>query len=191
MKAKSLTIKVLLLCLVSLTIPVGISPASAAPPRTYLCTSGNYVLLADIITNAAGTTISSSVPSLVGAYSAAALAGLSGSEVGLVTNETSTPQHLEAIANLRLAMEAATSLATSGAELISGELSTDHSVGSAPGTFTPGIYKTAAGLNIAAGSIITLSGPGYFYFSSGAALTMGAGVTFKFTNGADRRNHRR
>jgi hypothetical protein len=85
-------------------------------------------------------------------------------------------------------MEAATSLATSGAELISGELSTDHSVGSAPGTFTPGIYKTAAGLNIAAGSIITLSGPGYFYFSSGAALTMGAGVTFKFTNGADPHN---
>jgi len=172
----------------SVSIVTSQSFASAAPPRTYLCTSGNYVLLADIITNAAGTTITSSVPSLVGASSAAALAGLSGSEVGSVTNETSTAQHLEAISNLRLAMEAATSLATSGAELISGELSTDHSVGSAPGTFTPGIYKTTAALNIAAGSVITLSGPGYFYFSSGAALTMGAGVTFKFTNGADPHN---
>jgi outer membrane protein OmpA-like peptidoglycan-associated protein len=164
------------------------SNANAVPPRTYFCTAGNYVLLADIITNAAGTTITSSVPSLVGASSAAALAGLSGSEVGSVTNETSTAQHLEAISNLRLAMEAATSLATSGAELITGELSTDHSAGSAPGTFTPGIYKTAAGLNIAAGSVITLSGNGYFYFSSGAALTMGAGVTMQFTNGADPHN---
>jgi outer membrane protein OmpA-like peptidoglycan-associated protein len=164
------------------------SNANAVPPRTYFCTAGNYVLLADIITNAAGTTITSSVPSLVGASSAAALAGLSGSEVGSVTNETSMAQHLEAISNLRLAMEAATSLATSGAELITGELSTDHSAGSAPGTFTPGIYKTAAGLNIAAGSVITLSGNGYFYFSSGAALTMGAGVTMQFANGADPHN---
>jgi outer membrane protein OmpA-like peptidoglycan-associated protein len=184
---KPLTL-IISIAIASVSIVTSQSFANAAPPRTYLCTSGNYVLLADIITNAAGTTITSSVPSLVGASSAAALAGLSGSEVGSVTNETSTAQHLEAISNLRVAMEAATSLATSGAELISGELSTDHSVGSAPGTFTPGIYKTAAGLNIAAGSIITLSGPGYFYFSSGAALTMGAGVTFKFTNGADPHN---
>jgi len=172
----------------SVSIVAPQSTANAVPPRTYFCTAGNYVLLADIITNAAGTTITSSVPSLVGAYSSAALAGLSGSEVGSVTNETSTVQHLEAISNLRLAMEAATSLATSGAELITGELSTDHSAGSAPGTFTPGIYKTAAGLNIAAGSVITLSGPGYFYFSSGAALTMGAGVTMQFANGADPHN---
>jgi hypothetical protein len=55
-------------------------------------------------------------------------------------------------------------------------------------TFTPGVYTVAAAGTVAAGVEITLSGNGVYVFRFGAALSMGANVTIRLTNGATASN---
>jgi outer membrane protein OmpA-like peptidoglycan-associated protein len=189
MRKLNSTISVILTGILISILPTSVAHAEGSPAHLNLCSVGNYVLFANIITNAAGTSIISNYEgALVGSSSASELASLVGSEVGKVKNESTIQQHQAANSDLQLAIEAAASLATSGAQLLTGELSTENSPGSNLGTFSPGVYKTTAALNIVAGSTITLNGAGNYYFISGAALTVGAGVTISLTNGADAQN---
>jgi type VI secretion system secreted protein VgrG len=166
--------------------------AVAAPSHTYLCTAGNYVLLGSVITNGAGTRITSTYPgAIVGGVSPAELLALVGSEAG-VTNELDATAHINAMSSLGRALDTTTALATSLGSLTAVELSADHS-GSFPlGTYGPGVYKTFAAMNIAASSVITLDAIGdpnaNFYFIAGNALTVGASVRINLANGAQASN---
>jgi hypothetical protein len=192
MKAKPLTIKVLLLCLVSLTIPVGISPASAAAPHSNLCTSGNYVLLGSSIINGASATISSTSSGSVGSASSTELLALVPNEIGAV-NQSDNNKYLDAMWNLRRALDEARILWISGVNLVTGELSNDLAPGQSNlGTYTPGVYRSATAINIVANGVITLDGLGQtnpnFYFIAGTYLTVGAGATIRLMNGASLKN---
>jgi outer membrane protein OmpA-like peptidoglycan-associated protein len=183
--------KLMVALLIAALMPLGVIPSSAAV-NLKLCNSGAYVLLGSSIVNGSGTTITSS-PSgaLVGSASAAQLLALVPSEIG-VLNQTNNAHYLQAMSDLRLALDEARSLWITGTEIITGELATDHSGAEALGTYTPGIYKTSKAMDILAGATITLDGKGqtnpFFYFIAGTAMTTGAGARVNLINGANENN---
>jgi outer membrane protein OmpA-like peptidoglycan-associated protein len=169
-------------------LPVGIAPATAASPHVTLCTAGNYLLLGSVITNGAGTRITSTVPgALVGAASPFELLALVGSQSG-VTNESDYLAHTTAMINLGRSIDAVTTLAIAGKNLTTAELSTDRSGTNPLGTYGPGVYTAGNALNVIAGATITLDAAGdpdaNFYFVAGRAFTLGAGVVINLVNGA-------
>jgi len=184
--------KALFAVMVATILPLNISQASAAVPHVNLCTAGNYLMLGSVLTNGASTRITSSVPgAIVGAASPFELLALVGSEAG-VTNESDFAAHTAAMMNLGRAIDAVTTLSTSGRNLVTAELSTDRSDSLALGSYRPGIYVATNALNVVAGATITLDAGGdpdaNFYFISGRALTLGAGVIINLVNGAKAEN---
>ena len=180
---------VLALSIFSVALPSGISPAIAATPTASLCSTGNYILLANIVTNGASTNFTSNYQgALVGDSSAVELAGLAASESGTVTNEPNIAAHVTAVADLGFALDELNSMASSGTPLQTAELSSSNS-GTLPlGSFSPGIYVAPAALNIVASSVITLDAAGdpnaKFYFLIANAFTVGASVVINLANGA-------
>lgn len=54
--------------------------------------------------------------------------------------------------------------------------------------FTPGTYKSDSAINIAHGTVVTLSGEGFYLFQVGTTLVTGAGTKIILTNGARAEN---
>ena len=169
------------------------SASATTPPQVNLCSTGNYILLSNAVTNAATTHITSQYPgTLVGASDPVELAALSGSEEGTVTNEANSGAHTSAVTDLRNALDSMTALAASGNAMLTTELSSEN-FGSFPlGTFGPGVYTAPASMNVVASKIITLDAEGNpdarFYFVIGAAFTVGASVSVQLINGAQAQN---
>ena len=91
------------------------SASATTPPQVNLCSTGNYILLSNAVTNAATTHITSQYPgTLVGASDPVELAALCGSEEGNVTNEANSGAHTSAVTDLRNALDSMTALAASG-----------------------------------------------------------------------------
>ena len=192
MQGRRFFMPIFIISLVAAFLTSGNVSAQAAVPHVNLCTSGNYLLLGSVITNGAGTRITSTFPgAIVGAASSFDLLALVGSESG-VTNESDFAAHTAAMSNLTKALDAITLLSASGKKLITAELSTEHSGNLPLGTFGPGVYSAANALNVVAGATITLDAGGdpdaNFYFISGNALTLGAGVIVRLANGAKAEN---
>ena len=167
-------------------------PANAAVPHADFCSSGNYLLLGSVLTNGAGTRVTSTFPgALVGATSPFELLALVGSESG-VTNQTNPAIHLSALSDLRKVLDVLSIASLSGTNLITGELSTDHSGTFPLGTYGPGVYSSNSALNIAANAVITLDAQGdtnaNFYFIADNALTFGALASVNLINGAQAKN---
>ena len=191
MKLKRKIVLILTFAILSPSISILGSSAGASIAPAF-CSTTNYLVLANSLTNAASVAITSTFPSaLVGDSSQVELNGFSQNVFNTVALQTSPSAFSSAMTTLL--GNIATVVSTPATQLLqTTDLTTDYTSGFAAGNFGPGVYTSSAAISVAANQSITLNGGGNsnatFIFVASAAITFGASVQILLTNGAQASN---
>ena len=173
----------------SMSVLSSTAEASTAPA---FCSTTNYLVMANSLTNAASVAITSTFPgALVGDLSQVELNGFSQNIFNTVTLQTNASAF--SLAMTTLLGNIATLVATPATQVLqTTDLTTVYTPGFAASTFGPGVYTSPTSINVPANQSITLNGGGNanatFIFVASAAITFGAGVQILLTNGAQASN---
>jgi len=191
MKLKRKIVLILTFAILSPSISILGSSAGASIAPAF-CSTTNYLVLANSLTNAASVAITSTFPgALVGDSSQVELNGFSQNVFNTVALQTSPSAFSSAMTTLL--GNIATVVSTPATQLLqTTDLTTDYTSGFAAGNFGPGVYTSSAAISVAANQSITLNGGGNsnatFIFVASAAITFGASVQILLTNGAQASN---
>ena len=191
MKLKRKIVLILTFAILSPSILILGSSAGASIAPAF-CSTTNYLVLANSLTNAASVAITSTFPgALVGDSSQVELNGFSQNVFNTVALQTSPSAFSSAMTTLL--GNIATVVSTPATQLLqTTDLTTDYTSGFAAGNFGPGVYTSSAAISVAANQSITLNGGGNsnatFIFVASAAITFGASVQILLTNGAQASN---
>jgi len=191
MKLKRKIVLILTFAILSPSISILGSSAGASIAPAF-CSTTNYLVLANSLTNAASVAITSTFPgALVGDSSQVELNGFSQNVFNTVALQTSPSAFSSAMTTLL--GNIATVVSTPATQLLqTTDLTTDYTSGFAAGNFGPGVYTSSTAISVAANQSITLNGGGNsnatFIFVASAAITFGASVQILLTNGAQASN---
>jgi len=191
MKLKRKIVLILTFAILSPSISILGSSAGASIAPAF-CSTTNYLVLANSLTNAASVAITSTFPgALVGDSSQVELNGFSQNVFNTVALQTSPSAFSSAMTTLL--GNIATVVSMPATQLLqTTDLTTDYTSGFAAGNFGPGVYTSSAAISVAANQSITLNGGGNsnatFIFVASAAITFGASVQILLTNGAQASN---
>ena len=191
MKLKRKIVLILTFAILSPSISILGSSAGASIAPAF-CSTTNYLVLANSLTNAASVAITSTFPgALVGDSSQVELNGFSQNVFNTVALQTSPSAFSSAMTTLL--GNIATVVSMPATQLLqTTDLTTDYTSGFAAGNFGPGVYTSSTAISVAANQSITLNGGGNsnatFIFVASAAITFGASVQILLTNGAQASN---